>query len=347
MVTLSAMDRINRLRENPLIEDIQWFLIDSSEDDLMVMYGEADRLRKELVGDKVHLRAILEISNHCRRACLYCGINCNTNDVVRYRILPEDIVRISADIYAKGYRTLVMQSGEDMFFTAELFADVLREIKKQTPGMAITLSLGERDEATYRMWFEAGADRYLLKHETSDQELYHTLNPGMRFDERVSCLQTLKRIGFQVGSGIMIGLPGQTRESIAQDILFFKTIRTDMIGAGPYIPVVGQPTEWSEHDREDITYRVLALNRIVSGDVHLPATTALSTLAEDQARLLALQRGANVVMPNETPAEYRRLYTIYPNKKRTEAAAATSFLDHLRDSLATIGRPLSFERADH
>ena len=225
MVTLSAMDRINRLRENPLIEDIQWFLIDSSEDDLMVMYGEADRLRKELVGDKVHLRAILEISNHCRRACLYCGINCNTNDVVRYRILPEDIVRISADIYAKGYRTLVMQSGEDMFFTAELFADVLREIKKQTPGMAITLSLGERDEATYRMWFEAGADRYLLKHETSDQELYHTLNPGMRFDERVSCLQTLKRIGFQVGSGIMIGLPGQTRESIAQDILFFKTIQ--------------------------------------------------------------------------------------------------------------------------
>lgn len=347
MVTLSAMDRINHLRENPLIEDIQWFLVDASEDDLMIMYTEADRIRKELVGDKVHLRAILEISNHCRRACLYCGINCNTNDVVRYRILPEDIVRISADIYAKGYRTLVMQSGEDMFFTAELFADVLREIKKQTPGMAITLSLGERDEATYRMWFEAGADRYLLKHETSDRDLYHTLNPGMSFDERVSCLQTLKRIGFQVGSGIMIGLPGQTRESIAQDILFFKTIRTDMIGAGPYIPVVGQPTEWSEHDREDITYRVLALNRIVSGDVHLPATTALSTLAEDQARLLALQRGANVVMPNETPAEYRRLYTIYPNKKRTEAAAATSFLDHLRDSLATIGRPLSFERADH
>lgn len=347
MYKLPTIDRINRLRESPLVEDIRWFLIDAPHDDLALMYSEADRIRKELVGDKVHLRAILEISNHCRRACLYCGINCNTDDVVRYRILPEDIIRISTEIYAKGYRTLVMQSGEDLFFTAELFADVLREIKKQTPGMAITLSLGERDEATYRTWFDAGADRYLLKHETSDHDLYNKLNPGMSFDERVSCLQTLKRIGYQVGSGIMIGLPGQTRESIAQDILFFKTIQTDMIGAGPYIPVAGQPTEWTEHDREDITYRVLALNRIVNGDVHLPATTALSTLAEDQARLLALQRGANVVMPNETPAEYRRLYTIYPNKKRTEASAATSFLEHLRDSLATIGRPLSFERADH
>ncbi len=347
MNILSAIDRIDRLRENPNIDDIRWFLVDATTDDLAVMYREADRIRKELVGDKVHLRAILEISNHCRRECLYCGINCKTDGVERYRIPPEEIVVISKDIYNKGYRTLVIQSGEDMFYTAEILADVIRGIKKNAPDMAITLSVGERDEAAYRMWFEAGADRYLLKHETSDRDLYHKLNPGMSFDDRIKCLNTLHAIGFQIGSGIMIGLPGQTRESIAGDILLFKTLQTDMIGAGPYIPVPGQPTEWSEHDREDITYRVLALNRIVNGDVHLPATTALSTLAEDQARLLALQRGANIVMPNETPAQYRKLYTIYPNKKRTEASAATSFLDNLEKLLATIGRPISFERADH
>lgn len=344
---MNREQRIERLQSTPLEEDLLYFLETEQSEDLEFLYASADRIRREQVGDEVHLRAILEISNFCRRACLYCGINCHAQDVQRYRIEPAEVLEISRRIYEKGYRTLVVQSGEDPHYTAELVAEMIRGIKVFAPDMALTLALGERDEACYALWKKAGADRYLLKHETSDEALYRRLNPGMSLADRLGCLRTLKKLGFQTGSGIMIGLPGQSLSSLAQDILLFRQFDLDMVGAGPYIPAAGLQTPFSETEREDLTYRVLALNRIVNRDIHLPATTALSTLAEDQARLLALQRGANVVMPNETPMEYRQHYTIYPNKKRTEAASDTPFLQQLGASLASVGRRISFKRGDH
>lgn len=339
--------RLDRLVDVPSEGDLVYFLGEADADELAQLYARADAMRREQVGDAVHLRAILEISNTCRRGCLYCGINCHAAHVDRYRIEVDEIIELSRGIYEKGYRTLVIQSGEDPYYTVDKVEQMVQGIRLAAPDMAVTLALGERDEETYERWFRAGADRYLLKHETSDPELYDRLNPGMSFAERIACLRRLKRIGYQTGSGVMVGLPGQTILSLARDILLFRELGMDMIGAGPYIPVPGLPTPFSAARREDLTYRLLALNRLVCRDVHLPATTALSTLAEDQARLLALQRGANVVMPNETPQKYRRLYTIYPNKKRTEAAVGTPFLEQLAASLKTIGRTISFARGDH
>ncbi len=344
---MKCTERIERLMEKPNETDLVYFLGEVDEGELDTLYGYADRVRKELVGDEVHLRAILEISNHCRRNCLYCGINCRAGNVERYRIDVDEIIELGDRIHRKGYMTLVLQSGEDPYFTTGRVERIIRGVREAAPGMAITLSLGERDEETYARWRKAGADRYLLKHETSDEDLYNRLNPGMSFAERVHCLRMLKKMGYQTGSGIMIGLPGQTLTSMARDILLFRELGIDMIGAGPYIPVPGLETPYSRARREDLTYRILALNRLVCRDVLLPATTALSTLAEDQARLLALQRGANVVMPNETPPQYRQLYTIYPNKKRTEAADGTLFLEQLTESLASIGRFVSNTRGDH
>jgi biotin synthase len=344
--TTTLARRLDRLSESPTEEDLVYFLRDADEEVLDQLYARADTVRREQLGDAVHLRAILEISNTCRRGCLYCGINCHAQGLERYRVEVDEVIELSRGIYEKGYRTLVVQSGEDPYYTGELVEEMVRGIRLAAPDMAITLALGERDEATFARWFRAGADRYLLKHETSDEALYKQLNPGMDFGVRLDCLRTLKKLGYQTGSGVMIGLPGQTLSSLARDVLLFHDLGMDMIGAGPYIPVPGLPTPFSAARREDLTYRLLALNRLVCRDVHLPATTALSTLAEDQARLLALQRGANVVMPNETPPRYRQLYTIYPNKKRTEAAVATPFLQQLEASLATIGRQLSMERGD-
>ncbi len=347
MAIMDCNKRIERIIESAKVGDLVYFLGEADGEECDQLYNRADKIRQETLGDEVHLRAILEISNFCRRACLYCGINCFAEGVKRYRIEIEEIIELSRTIYEKGYRTIVLQSGEDPYYSAERVEKMILGINKAAPGMAVTLALGERDEQTFDLWRRAGADRYLLKHETCDEALYNKLNPGMSFTERVSCLRTLKKLGFQTGSGIMIGLPGQDLNSLARDILLFKELGMDMVGAGPYIPVPGLPTPFSEARREDLTYRVLALNRLVNPDIHLPATTALSTLAEDQARLLALQRGANVVMPNETPPCYRQHYTIYPNKKRTEAAVETPFLEQLAASLATIGRTVSFARGDH
>jgi len=344
---MESNKRIERIVEAPVVEDLVYFLGEANGEELDLLYTCADQIRREQVGDEVHLRAILEISNFCRRGCLYCGINCHAEAVVRYRIEIEEIIELSRTISKKGYRTMVVQSGEDPYYTAEMVEKMILGIRSLAPDMAVTLALGERDNETYYRWHKAGADRYLLKHETSDEALYNRLNPGMSFVERLGCLRVLKKLGFQTGSGVMIGLPGQTLNSLARDILLFKELGMDMVGAGPYIPVSGLPTPFSERRREELTYRFLALNRLVNRDIHLPATTALSALAEDQARLLALQRGANVIMPNETPQRYRQHYTIYPNKKRTEAAAGTPFLELLDAQLKSIGRTISFARGDH
>lgn len=335
---MNVEKRLDRLYETPEKEDILYFLETRNPEEKEALFRRADEVRRRFIGDVIHLRAIIEFSNYCRRGCLYCGINRNCINTVRYRIPVDELIEIAGNAVKKGYQTLVLQSGEDPWYSVKDYEDIIRGIKS-FGDVAITLACGEKSESEYRAFFKAGADRYLLKHETSDIQLYQRLNPGMSYHNRIHCLKVLKSIGFQTGSGIMIGLPGQTTASLADDILLFLNLDIDMIGCGPFIAHPATGLKENDMDREDITYRVLALNRIVTRDTHLPATTALSTINATDARKLALTRGADVVMPNETPHKYRQYYEIYPNKKRTEVSDI-DFLAELKLLAHSLGRQI-------
>ena len=300
------------------------------------MFALADRIRHEFVGDGIHLRAIIEFSNFCSNDCQYCGLRRSNKGLGRLRMPGGDIVALCLRAAGLGFRTVVLQSGDDHFYDREQIVEIVRKVRTET-GLAITLAIGERSEEDYRAFFTAGADRYLLKHETSDRELYERLDPGLSYDRRIACLRSLKKIGYQTGSGIMVGLPGQTLESIADDILLFRELDIDMIGCGPFIPHPKTPLARFGAGSAELTYRVVALARIVTRDTHIPATTALTTLRGNRARESALCRGANVVMPNITPQPYRRGYNIYPSKGRTEAFVP-ALLERLQKTALKLGR---------
>jgi biotin synthase len=297
------------------------------EDDpraLEELWARADQARQDHVGDEVHLRGLIEFSNHCERACGYCGLRAGNRSIQRYRMTAAEIFECAHQAEDYGYRTVVLQSGEDCGVSAEWLADVVRAIKAETR-LAVTLSVGERPSGDLRLWRSAGADRYLLRFETSDAELYASIHPAMpgRSTERFSLLRDLRSLGYQVGSGIMVGIPGQTRESVARDILAFADLDLDMIGIGPFIPhpdtPLGRVTDGPD-GREQISgdeltvYKVVALARLACPEAHIPSTTALATINKVDGRELGLQRGANVVMPNLTPPRYRVMYEIYPDK---------------------------------
>lgn len=297
----------------------------------------ADRTRRLFVGDEVHLRALIEFSSYCRQNCLYCGLRRDNSRADRYRLSAEDIIALAARAKDLGYKTVVMQSGEDLSFTADKMTGILRRIKDM--GLAVTLSVGEKPFEEYAAYREAGADRYLLRIETTDRALYKKLHPQMSFAERRRCLMDLKRLGYEVGTGCLIGLPGQTAASLAEDILFFQEIDADMIGIGPFIPNEDTPLGGGAGGNLMTALRFVSLLRLLLPDANIPATTAMETLALD-ARLLALQAGANVVMPNVTESGYRRQYALYPGKAGAgdtpEAAKAS-----LEAKLAAIGRSIS------
>lgn len=298
---------------------------------------EADRVRRQWVGDAVHLRGIIEFSNFCRRGCAYCGINRHNRGLPRYRMPPEEIVETARRAVKLGFKTVVLQSGEDPFYTTELLAEVVREIKKAE--VAVTLSVGERPPEDYQAWREAGADRYLLKFETSDSRLYARLHPGCSLDQRLRCLRSLKELGYQAGSGNIVGLPGQSVDTLAKDLLLMRLLRLEMAGIGPFIPHPGTPLGGYPAGSVELTLKVLALARLMLPWAHLPATTALGSLQQD-GRQLGLKGGANVLMLNLTPAEYRRLYEIYPQK--AEAAEEPEQLyRQYRDLVEGLGRPVA------
>ncbi len=342
-MTDSLLKKLDKLSKYPDKELLLYFLNLTDEKELSILYSYADDMRKELVGDEIHLRAIIEFTNYCGRDCIYCGINCEIN-TVRYRMMPDEIVDAAFSAYNKGYKTVVLQGGEDSFYTADKVIYIIENILKKCD-MAITLAIGEREKEEYKAFIKAGASRFLLKHETSDRNLYEKLHPGMSYDNRMECLKNLKKLGFQTGSGIMIGLPGQTLESIADDITLFKELDIDMIGCGPFIPHPQTRLASYSHGTADLSYKVLSLNRIVTGATMLPATTALSNIGEESARIKALQRGANVVMPNETPSKYRALYEIYPNKGRIEVSDR-NFRKELEEEFRTIGRTIAEGKGD-
>lgn len=280
-------------------------------EDATPLFQAADRVRSRYVGDEVHLRGLIEFSNICKQNCLYCGLRRDNHKLERYRLEPETIVDFAAKAKSYGYRTVVLQSGEDPYYTVEVLRDIIRQIKALD--MAITLSIGEKSLEEYKAYREAGADRYLLRIETTDVRLYEKMDPGMNYDNRVQCLKALKELGFELGSGCLVGLPGQTLESLAEDILFFKAMEADMIGIGPFIPNPDTPLAEVPAGSFELSQKVMAITRLVLPDINIPATTAMETL-HPQGRILALQRGANVVMPNITEGDYRRMYALYPGK---------------------------------
>ena len=276
------------------------------------LFAAADEVRQKFVGDEVHLRGLIEFSNICKNNCLYCGLRRDNLKLKRYRMSPEEIVALATRAVKDfGFKTIVMQSGEDLWFTPERLKPILTEIKKLD--VAITLSIGEKSFEEYKAYKEAGADRYLIRIETTDKDLYHRLDPGMSWDERKECLVNLGKLGYEVGSGIMVGLPEQTIESIADDLLFLQDMQIDMAGIGPFIPHPDTPLKDEKGRAFELSLRTMAIMRLLLPDINIPATTAMETL-HPEGRIIALQCGANVIMPNVTEGEYRQLYELYPGK---------------------------------
>ncbi|HBF39483.1 MAG TPA: [FeFe] hydrogenase H-cluster radical SAM maturase HydE [Firmicutes bacterium] len=273
--------------------------------------AKADMLRAEHVGPEVHLRGLIEFSNYCRNNCLYCGLRRDNRQVNRYRMTPQEIIAAAEQGAILGYKTVVLQSGEDLTFTGEILADIIREIKKI--GLVVTLSVGEREPREYELWRNAGAERYLMRHETSDPDLYAKLDPGQTLEKRVSLLKTLKSLDYQLGTGFMVGLPGQTAETLLADVELARELQAEMVGIGPFIPHPGTPLGSCPGGTLEQTCVMVALIRIFLPFSLIPATTALGSISP-QGRESALKAGANVVMPNLTPRIHRADYQIYPGK---------------------------------
>ena len=283
------------------------------------LYAAADETRKKYLGGGVHLRGLIEFSNICKNNCLYCGLRCGNNKIKRYRMDEETIISTARKAKTYGYKTIVLQSGEDPFYDTDKLCRIIKGIKQMD--LALTLSIGEKSYEEYRAYRQAGADRYLLRIETTDKALYKRLDPDMSFENRLRCLQDLKTLGYEVGSGIMAGLPGQSVESIAQDILFLKNLPVDMAGIGPFIANPDTPLADYKQNNFEIALKTMAIIRLLMPLINIPATTAMEALDKD-GRIKALKSGANVVMPNITEGEARKLYILYPGKICTGEATA-------------------------
>ena len=332
--------------------DITAWLRETDTERLRQLWNEADEVRRSVVGDDVHLRGLVEVSNHCIRRCAYCGLNATNRELNRYRMTDDEIMACAREAAEYGYGTVVLQAGEDYELTADWLAGVVRSIKQETE-LAVTLSMGERTEDELGTWKAAGADRYLLRFETSDPELYASIHPPLpgRVSDRFALLHKLRDLGYEIGSGVMLGIPGQTYQSLAEDIRRFAELDLDMVGVGPFIPHPGTPLGREARERrrsagdeqvpegEEIAYKVIALTRLVCPQSNIPSTTALATLNRSAGRERGLARGANVVMPNLTPRKYRALYEIYPSKVCiSETARACHACMHGR--ILSLGRSI-------
>ena len=302
-----------------------------------LLFDTADKVRKQYVGDEVHLRGLIEFSNICRCNCFYCGLRKDNTAVQRYRMTLEEILLLAQKAKDFGYKTVVLQSGEDAYFDTDKMCRIIQEIKELD--LALTLSIGEKSYEEYKAYKDAGADRYLLRIETTDRELYKKLHPSMSFENRVRCLNDLKTLGFEVGTGCLVGLPHQSDESLARDILFFKNIDADMIGLGPFIPSPQTPLQNENGGTLIKALKVMALTRLLLPDINIPATTAMETLQEN-GRMLALKSGANVVMPNVTDEECKQKYTIYPGKASLNNTAQ-EYRNSIVKKIEAIGRTIS------
>ena len=314
-------------------------------EDADVLAKEACRIRDEVYGKKVFIRGLIEISNICKNDCYYCGIRKSNAHCVRYRLTHEEILECCEEGYKLGFRTFVLQGGEDGYYTDKVLCGILAEIKSRFPECAVTLSLGERTYKSYLALFNAGADRYLLRHETADTEHYSRLHPqNLTLENRMRCLKDLRDIGYQVGAGFMVGSPYQTVDHIAKDLCFIQDFKPDMCGIGPFIPHKDTPFGDFSGGSADLTCFLLSVIRIIHPCVLLPATTALGTVSED-GRERGILSGANVVMPNLSPASVRKKYQLY-NNKLSDGAESAQCLQQLKERVALTGCEITVDRGD-
>ncbi|MBR6634117.1 MAG: [Clostridia bacterium] len=304
------------------VEEYEFIIENRSEESAALLREKADRVRREIYGTDVYIRGLIEISNFCKNDCLYCGIRKGNKTCERYRLTEEEILSCCEQGYALGFRTFVMQGGEDAYFNDERMCRIISEIKRRYPDCAVTLSLGEKSRESYRKLFDAGADRYLLRHETADKAHYEKLHPKeLSFENRMRCLKDLKEIGFQVGCGFMVGSPYQTNACLAKDLKFVEEFQPDMCGIGPFVPHSATPFAAFPQGSAELTCYLLSIVRLIRPNILLPSTTALGTILSN-GREKGILSGANVVMPNLSPEAVRSKYTLYNNKISTGAESA-------------------------
>jgi len=325
--------------------DFAEFITQNENDINYELINRADEIRKKVYGKKVYLRALIEISNYCKNNCLYCGIQNSNINLKRYRLSVDEIFECVKKSYVSGFRTVVLQGGEDLYFSDETLCELIKKIKDNFSDIAVTLSLGERAKDSYQKLFDAGADRYLLRHESANENHYAFLHDGkLTVKSRMECLKNLKEIGFQTGAGFMVGSPNQTNENIGEDLVFIRDFKPHMVGIGPFLS--HKDTKFKNYNNGSLykTITALALVRIMLPNVLLPATTALNSLCEN-GRDLGLRAGCNVLMPNASPVENRKNYSLYDNKK----SSGTESKDHLKkleDEILKIGYEVSYGRGD-
>lgn len=338
---------IDRLAQTHTLTDAELLTLITADDPDTDCYlaQRASAVRQQVYGKQVFIRGLIEFTNYCKNNCHYCGIRRGNSNCQRYRLGLEDILACCDVGYGLGFRTFVLQGGEDPYFTRERITELVKAIKTAHPDCALTLSVGEKDRDTYQAWFDAGADRYLLRHETANRELYRYLHPKeLSLENRMRCLQDLKEIGYQTGCGFMVGSPGQTPEMILEDLRFIQQFQPQMVGIGPFIPHQDTAYKNERPGSAALTLRLLAILRLMLPQLLLPATTALGTVMGD-GRQQGMRYGCNVVMPNLSPADVRKKYALYDNKISVGEEAAES-VALLKDSMAAIGYNVVTDRGD-
>ncbi len=342
------IDLINKLEKEQSLTLVEYeFLIENrTEDTAKILAEKAVKKRKKVYGNDVYIRGLIEISNICKNDCLYCGIRKGNKNCERYRLTKEQILSCCDEGYPLGFRTFVMQGGEDSHFSDDFMCEVITEIKSKYPDCAVTLSLGERSFESYKRLFDAGADRYLLRHETADKEHYEKLHPEeMSFKNRMECLKNLKKIGFQTGCGFMVGSPFQTNKTIAKDLKFIEEFKPEMCGIGPFIPHKDTVFRCNPAGSVELTCYLLSIIRLISPDILLPATTALGSI-DPMGREKGILAGANVVMPNLSPEDAKQKYQLYNNKLSSGAEAAEN-KRMLEEKMDSIGYKIVTDIGNH
>ncbi len=320
----TLVEIIDQIKNEQIIyrEQLQTLLATTDEQAINYLRDTARKVADDIYGKQVFIRGLIEFTNYCKNDCIYCGIRRSNPNAQRYRLTEEEILSCCVNGYELGFRTFVLQGGEDPYFSDERICDIVAKIKQDYPDCAVTLSIGEKDKASYQAFYDAGADRYLLRHETADEAHYQSLHPTeMSFQHRIQCLYDLKEIGYQVGCGFMVGSPGQTVDTLYEDLMFIKKLQPHMVGIGPFIPQKDTPFGQEPAGTMEQTLRLLSIIRLIHPHVLLPSTTALGTI-HPLGREKGIQAGANVVMPNLSPVAVREKYKLYDNKICTGDEAA-------------------------
>ncbi len=335
----------DKLFETQTLCDEELLYLIKTDEDPAYLHKKADEKRREIYSDKVYLRGLIEISSYCKNNCIYCGIRCENKNAKRYRLEKEEILKACKKGFEAGFKTFVLQGGEDSFYGDDVLCDIVAQIRKTYPECAITLSLGERSFESYEKLKNSGADRYLLRHETGDKDHYESLHPkNMSFENRIQCLKNLKKLKYQTGSGFMVGSPGQSPETILKDLRFLEELQPEMVGIGPFIPHKDTPFAKENSGNVKLTLKLISIIRLMLPNALIPSTTALATL-DEKGRIKGIMAGANVVMPNISPDIAKEGYSLYDNKanKGTESIEG---LSELEKEIKDAGYRVVHERGD-